>query len=104
MIYLYFEISLKSSSFTYLSNDTGPQPIALKNCSIPQNTQQVFESAITKMFDVGFQAFCEWHYKWGRVLAILAHVTWPGTQAVDGSISLNFSLEIRWEFKSFEPA
>jgi len=24
-----------------------------------------------------FRVFCEWRHKWGRFLAILAHVTWP---------------------------
>jgi len=33
-------------------------------------------------------------------LAILAHVTWPRAQLLDGSISLKFSLETRLESES----
>jgi len=36
-------------------------------------------------------------------MAILAHVTWPTAQPLDGSISLKFSWEIRLESESFEP-
>jgi len=37
-----------------------------------------------------------------QVLAIVAHVTWPRAELLDGSISLKFSLEIRLESESFE--
>ena len=36
-------------------------------------------------------------------MAILAHVTWPRAQPLDGSISLKFSLETWLESKCFEP-
>jgi len=36
-------------------------------------------------------------------LAILAHVTWPGVQLLDGSILLKLSLETKLESKCFEP-
>jgi len=39
----------------------------------------------------------------GWVLAILTHVTWPRPQPLDRSILLQFSLETRLEFESFEP-
>jgi len=35
-------------------------------------------------------------------MAILAHVTWPRAQPLDGSILLKFSLETRLESESFE--
>jgi len=30
-----------------------------------------------QIIGLGFRVFCEWCHKWGRFLAILAHVTWP---------------------------
>ena len=42
--------------------------------------------------------------KWGRFLAILAQVTWPWAQPLDGNISLKFSLETRLQSESFEPS
>ena len=51
----------------------------------------------------GFLVFCEWRHKWGSFLAILAHVTWPRGQPLEGSILLKFSLETRLESEFFEP-
>jgi len=34
---------------------------------------------------------------------MLAHVTWPRAQLLDGNILLKFLLETRLESKSFEP-
>ena len=34
---------------------------------------------------------------------ILAHVAWPRAQPLDQSVLLKFSLEARFESKSFEP-
>jgi len=45
--------------------------------------------------------FFLWVTLWGRFLAILAHVTWPRAQPLDGDISLKFSFKTRLE--SFEP-
>ena len=61
-------------------------PIALESCSHPQKMRQVFESAMKTYF--WFWFFCELCHKWGRVLAILAKVTWPWTQLLGGSILL----------------
>jgi len=55
-----------------------------------------------KNFGFEFHFLCEWCHKWGRFLAILAHVTWPRAQPLDRSISLKLSLESRLESKSFE--
>jgi len=79
-----------------------PQPNALESSSNPQKTRQVFKSAIKKFFGFGFQFFCEWRHKWGRFLAILTHITWPGGQPLDRSIS-QFSRDITLESESFEP-
>jgi len=38
--------------------------------------QQVFESALKKI--LGFCFFCEWHHKWG---SLLAHFTWLWAQS-----------------------
>jgi len=66
-----------------------PQLIALESCSSPQKTQQVFESAMKFFF--WFWVFCEWRHKWGRFLAILAHVTWSRAQLLDGSTVFHLS-------------
>ena len=39
----------------------------------------------------------------GKLLAILAKVTWPWAQPLDESISLKFLLETRSKSKSFQP-
>jgi len=49
----YFEITLKSNSFTCLSNSIATKPIVPESCSNPQNNQQVFKTAWYKIF--GFE-------------------------------------------------
>ena len=55
-----------------------------------------------KKFWFRFRIFSEWHNKWGRFLAILAHVTWPRAQPLERSTLLKFSLETRLESEFFE--
>ena len=62
---------------------------------------QVFQVCNKNNF-LAFQVFWEWH-KWGRFLAILAHVTWPRAQPLDRSILLKFSLGTKPESESFQP-
>jgi len=102
-IYSCFEIGLKQQFSVAFTNSIAPEPIALESCSNPQNIRKVFESATKKFFGFGFQDFREWRHKWGRFLAILAHVTWPGAQLLDQRISLKFSLKTSLESESFEP-
>jgi len=45
-------------------NSMTSQLIVLESCSNPQQTQQVFESAMKKIF--GVSVFCEWYHKWCR--------------------------------------
>ena len=46
---------------------------------------------------------CGWRHKWGKFLAILALVTRPWVQPLDGGISLNFFLETSLKSDSVEP-
>ena len=46
--------------------------------------------------------FRERRHNWGRVLAILACITWPRAQLLERSISLKFLLETKLESESFE--
>jgi len=42
-----------------------PPTIALEDsCSNPQKNQQVFASAMKKIFGFRIQVFCEWRHKW----------------------------------------
>ena len=54
-------------------------------------------------FGWGVRIFCDWRHKWSSFGVILVHVAWPRAQPLGQSVSLKFSLEIRLEFKSFEP-
>jgi len=56
-----------------------------------------------KIFGFWFRFFCEWRHKWGMILAILVHVTWPRAQPPNENISLKFLLETRLESEYFEP-
>ena len=82
------------------ANRIAPHPFALKSCSNPQKTQQVFESAIKTNF-------------WFRALLFVGDVIskadfWTfcllvpdWVQPLDRSISLKFSLKTRLESTSF---
>jgi len=48
MIYSYFEISLKPAVFGCFTSCIAPLPIALESCLNPQQSKQVFKSAMNK--------------------------------------------------------
>jgi len=56
-----------------------------------------------KFFGWGVRIFCEWCHKWSSFGIILPHVAWPRAQPLGQSVSLQFSLETRFESESFKP-
>jgi len=106
----YLEIGLKSSIFglSYQLHSSSAYCARVlfklsKYPSIEVLNSKSLSLQWKKFFGFRFQFFCEWCHKWGRFLAILAHVTWRRAQLLDGSISLKCLLETRLEYELFEP-
>jgi len=103
-IYSYVDFGLKNSSFRLpYQRPSSSAECARELFKDSNRLASLVDFTRKKFFGWWVRIFCDWRHKWSSFWVILAHVTWPRAQPLGQSVSLEFSLETRFESESFEP-
>jgi len=104
MIYSYFNIGLKNSSFQLpYQCPSSSADWAQELFKGSNGLTSLLDCTRKKFFGWEVRIFCDWRHKWSSYGVILACVAWPRAQPLGQSVSLKFSMETRLESESFEP-